>query len=528
LPGADGETVNDGKLARRQDGKMQVRRTVLSLALFAILPACHLAALQCPTGAPPPCAGQRTTGISPRSVAVLYLANHSADSADAYLADGLTEEIIARLARISRIEVKSRTAVERFRRTTAPPDSLGRALRVAHLVIGTMQRAGPRLRVTVELVRASTGVTAWAGRFDRSDANLLDIETAIADTIAQEVAGRLLPNERRMLVSRPTLNAEAYDLFVRGNYRLSRRTPDDVRLAIRDFEAAAQLDPGFASAPARIALAYSVALDWGWPSFGVPTSIRAGMAASARALELDSLSADAWTARGYILRFANARTYAGVREAFSRAIALAPRDAEAQLQFGWALAGLGERPDAIATLRRSLMLDPERSITRFTLAWVLLSSGRADAAVAMLDTAIAVDPTVGNLFGLRAWSRLSIGDTAGARADAQVVVDGDVRLSLSALAGIERREGNSIAAAAAADRLYASLPAAPARLTWGASWIALACVQAGQAERALDILERIEPQGLSTWWITNFPGFEPLRNDARFIRFVAELAPPGR
>jgi len=518
--------MTDGKTAGRQDGRTAGERG--QAVWRAILPSCRLAA-QCPNGAPPPCSASapRAPSVTPTSVAVLYLANRSTDSADAYLADGLTEEIIARLSRVSRIEVKSRTAVERFRRTTAPPDSLGRALRVSHLVSGTMQRVGQRLRVTVELVHANNGVTVWAGRFDRNDADLLDIETAIADTIAQEVAGRLLPNERSALSSRPTRNSEAYDRFVRGNYRLSRRTPDDTRLAIREYEAALQLDPRFASAQARIALAYGIALDWGWQGFDVQASIRAGLAASSRALELDSMSADGWTARGYILRFANARTYAGVREAFTRAITLAPRDAEAHLQFGWALAALGDEPASIAMLQRAVTLDPERSITRFTLAWVLLAAGRGGEAVATLDTAVAVDPTVTSVFGLRAWARLITGDTAGAHADAIVYVD-DLRTSQSALASLLARTGQRAGATAIAQELMATLPASPTRLTWGAGWVATTWAALGDVDRVMDLLERVEPQGLTLWFFTRFPGFDPVRHDPRFARFADELAPTGR
>jgi adenylate cyclase len=458
---------------------------------------------------------------------VLYFANRSADSADAYLADGLTEEIIERLARVERLETRSHIAVERFRRTAAPPDSLGRALRVAYLVSGSVQRSGRRLRVSVELVRAGTGVTAWASRFESSDRDLLDIQTAIADTVAQGVAGQLVQRERRLLTARPTRNPEAYDRFLHGNYSLARRTAEGVQLAISDYEAAVRLDPAFAAAHARIALALGVALDWGWPSFEVRRSIRVGLAASERALELDSMLPDAWTARGYILRFANARTYAGVREAFRRAIALAPRDAEAQLQFGWALEGLGDSPAAIATLQHAVVLDPERAVSRYTLAWVLHAAGRAREALGSLDSAIAMDPAVANLHGMRAWIRLDIGDTAGAREDIRNERSGDLLQVGAALAALEAREGDTSAARAVCARLGTEWPPAPAGLTRGAGWVAIACAQGGETERALDLRERIGPQGLAVWVMATHPGFDPIRHDPRFARFVAELAPPG-
>ncbi len=494
--------------------------TALVGALTA-LPTCLTA--QCPDGTPPPCRGRATATGSPRSVAVLYFANRSADSADAYLADGLTEGIITRLSRVARLAVKSTSAVERLRGRVSPPDETGRVLRVANLVSGSVARSGRRLRVSVELVRAASGVTTWAAEFDRADLDLFDIQTAIADTVAREIAGRLLPGERSALTERHAVNPEAYDLFLQGNYRLGRRTPDDVRIAIRHFEHAVAIDPGYAAAQARIALAYGVALDWGWPSFDVQRSIRAGLAASARALELDSMLADAWTARGYILRFANARTYAGVSPAFTRAIHLAPRDAEAPLQYGWALAGMGQTDSAIAMLTRAVADDPDRVISRFTLAWVML--GARHSGLAQLDTAIAEDPTASSLRGMRAWTRIFLGDTAGAREDIRLEHRDDIRISGAASAALARLAGDTAAARAIAVQLAMDYPPAPARVPWGASWIALAYAAAGDATSALEILERIEPQGLPVWWMTQFTGFDPIRNDPAFQRFVAELAP---
>ena len=504
------------------------RAVICALAVQAAsrLSAPRLLWAQCPGGTPPPCGGARSTAISPRSIAVLYFANRSADSSDQYLADGLTEEIISRLTKLERLQVKSRTAVERFRESQASPDSLGRALRVAQLVSGTVQRSGSRLRVSVELVRASTGVTAWAGQFDRADMDLLDIQAAIADTVAHELAGRLLPREHGALRERPTTNPEAYDRFLRGSFRLARRTPEDVRAAIREFEAAVRLDPAFAEAHARIALAYGVALDWGWMEFDVQQSIRTGLAASARALELDSSSADAWTSRGYILRFANARTYSGVREAFDKAIALAPRDAEAYLQYGWALAAMGEQARAVSMLQRATALDPERSITRFTLAMTLILFGRPSEALLQLDSALANDPTAPNLHGMRAWARLITGDVNGARADAMTETV-DLRLAGSALAAIQVRTGDTAGARLTAQRMVANLPPPPSRLTWGAVWQAGGLGITGQTDRVLDMLDRIEPQGLTVWLMSRWPAFDAIRSDPRFARFTAELAPPG-
>ncbi|HEY2805784.1 MAG TPA: hypothetical protein VGI92_08000 [Gemmatimonadales bacterium] len=487
----------------------------MNLALALIV------ALQCPDGTPPPCAATRAGPTPPRSVAVLYFASRSSDTADAYLGDGITEGIITRLTQDQRLAVKSISAVERLRGRSTPPDSAGRVLKVANLVSGSVARSGRRLRVSVELVRASTGTTLWAAQFDREDVDLFDIQTAIADSVAREIAGRLLPGTRSQ-PRRPSTNPEAYDLFLQGNFHLARRTPDDVRTALRKYEAAIGLDPSFAAAHARIALAYAVALDWGWPSFDIDSSIRLGLAASDRAIELDSSLADAWTSRAFMLRFANARTYAGVREAFARALRLAPRDPEAMLQFGFSLEGLGKPDSALLMLHRAVAVDPERTISRFTLAWVLLMNHQPDAAIAQADTGIANDPTTRLLRPVRAWGRLMAGDTTGAWLDARA--EHDDGFESTALIAMLARRGDSTAARAEVERLAAALPAAPARLTWSAGWTALAWASLGNESRALDILERIEPQGLHVWDLMQSPGFDPVRLRPGFARFEAELA----
>src|SRR5947209_3422952 len=175
-------------------------------------PLGHLSALtaQCPDGSAPPCRAARVDpgrkpGVVPNSVAVLYFDNLSRDTADAYLADGLTEELIARLGQVERLTVKSRNAVRRFRgRLADDPSAVGRALGVVHLVSGSVRHAGARLRVTVELVNAATGDRMWGQQYDRAEADLLGIQEDIAVTIATAIGGRLLPAERSSLTQRPT------------------------------------------------------------------------------------------------------------------------------------------------------------------------------------------------------------------------------------------------------------------------------------------------------------------------------------
>src|SRR5512135_3517530 len=172
---------------------------------------------QCPDGTPPPC-GPRPAAPAPNTVAVLYLDNLSRDTADAYLADGLTEEIIIRLGQVQRLDVKPRFEVERFRRPAAPldPAALGRALHAAYLVTGSVQRAGDRVRLRYEVIRAATRTQVAGDVIDRASGDLLSVESDIARAVAAAVTGQLVPEERASLTRPLTSDPLAYEEYLRG------------------------------------------------------------------------------------------------------------------------------------------------------------------------------------------------------------------------------------------------------------------------------------------------------------------------
>ncbi|MFI5208498.1 MAG: hypothetical protein ACHQX4_10855, partial [Gemmatimonadales bacterium] len=218
--------------------------------LLSARPPVRLSALfaQCPDGTPPPCAGARprASAPSPNSVAVLYFENTSRDSADDYLAGGLTEEVILRLQQVRRLEVKSRYESQRVRGLrNAAPSTLGRELSARYLVNGTIQRAADRLVVRVELTRADRGVGVWSERFDRTSANVLDVIDDVARGVATGVAGQLLPAEAADLARRPTRDGVAYEHFLRGNFYIAQRNAASLARAADEYEQASARDPAF-------------------------------------------------------------------------------------------------------------------------------------------------------------------------------------------------------------------------------------------------------------------------------------------
>ena len=498
----------------------------LSLALLlSVYPTIRLSA-QCPDGSSPPCrVAARPAAPASNSVAVLYFDNLSRDTADAYLADGLTDEIITRLGQVERLTVKSGSAVRRFRGVaTDDPAGLGRALGVAHLVTGSVRRIGRGLRVTVELVRAATGVHVWGEQYDRGDADVLAVEEAVSRAIVTGITGRLLPGERATLASRPTASTEAFDHFLRGNHFLAQRV---VARAVAEYEIAARLDPHFADALARSALGYGLALDWDlYPGVPPDSVLARGEAAAERALQLNPRSSDAWMARGYLLSFRNPLSYEGGAEAFRQAIDLDPRSADAYQFRGTTLFELGDDSAAAEALHRALAIDPLRPITLTYLGRMEIMTHRYSAALRWLDSALTVDPGFALALGHRLRVRLLQGDTTRARGDAQVLAGmgvNDLGLTASALALLEARAGDTLAARARLDRELGT--SAVGGLGYRrAGWLAMGLVAAGETERALGLLEGLRPSR-RLWDVLRYPEFDAIRSNPRLQRLVEASRP---
>ncbi|HEY7193071.1 MAG TPA: protein kinase [Gemmatimonadales bacterium] len=390
-------------------------------------------------------------------VAVLYFDDLSPDSAATYVADGLTEEIIARLGGVSRLVVQSRTAVKRFRGNTADPAEIGRVLRVSYLVNGSVQLIGSRVRVSVELANAMNGARVWGRSFDGAATDILSMEDSIAQAVAEGVVGGLAPAERRALTTSVTRNSEAYDHYLRGNFYLNRRAGvADGRRALDEYEAALRLDPGFAEVHGRVGLVYGIYANWPWPYPGLTTDslVARGLAAADRALALDSSVVDGWLARGFLLiphppqdesqiGFRLDPTFFQgvislvcpvgvpdcVRESIdllAHASRLAPRDAEVWYQYGRALDvrylfGQGPVAAGDSALRHALALDPTRTTTVWLLSLSYLRQRRYREAEAMIDSAMTLGRHDLRDFALRLHTRLAQGDGPGTRRDLDTV-----------------------------------------------------------------------------------------------------------
>jgi TolB-like protein len=520
-----------------------------ALTVFAV-PA---ARAQCPDGTPPPCRVERPAP-PPASIAVLYFDNLSRDSANVYLADGITEEIISRLGQVQRLTVKSRYAVRRYR-ALADPDlgAMGRSLSVLNLVTGSLEHSGSRVRVRVELVRAASGLHVWGETYDRPDGDVLAIEDEIAQAVASEIVGRLVPSERRALTTAPTRSSAAYDHYLKGNFYLSRRTSEaDGHRALVEYQDALRLDPAFAAAYGRLGLVYGIYASWPWPYPGLThdSLIALGLAAADRAIALDSSGVDGWLARGFLLISApttpegwrgfalnpamNATDLGCIAAncnqaafiALSRAVVLDPRNAEVWYQYGRVNHVSGRLPQADSAFERSLALDPDHAVTAWLLGDAYLLEHRPADALQMLDSAIALGRRDVSVHSLRLQARLATRDTSGARADLEYI-GGLLRPALSedsiadvfygtmqVLVTVAR--GDSDAARTRLDALLHRHPPDGIRLGTMLMHLAAAHVAVGATDHGLALLQRVPRANRGLWIGLMNPVWDAVRADPRF------------
>ncbi len=498
--------------------------TALALGLLlSVRPPVRLSVLlaQCPDGTPPPCAGARAraSAPSPNSVAVLYFENSSRDSADDYLAGGLTEEVILRLQQVRRLEVKSRYESQRVRGLrNAAPSTLGRELAARYLVNGTIQRAADRIVVRVELTRADRGVGVWSERFDRTSANVLDVIDDVARGVATGVAGQLLPAEAADLARRPTTDAAAYEHFLRGNFYLAQRNAASFARAAEEYEQASARDPAFQAPLARVAYVYALGVAYGVGTLPGDTVQARVARAVARAVREAPDVSDTWLARGFFLLLQSFAAGDHIDEAvaaLARAVQLDPQSSEAHHQYAQGLVIVSRDAAARAEYRRALDLEPGRAVTYEEMAELAFLGGHLTEARAWVDSALAADSRLVRGYVVRARLLLEQGDVAGARRDAETGASlgpsdpttHDIRAMILAATGDTASARRELASNG--DSFLGPEP----------------LLFIGLVDRTLAVLEAIKAPALLCFSIRT-PTFVRLRGQPRFDRLAARCPVP--
>jgi pentatricopeptide repeat protein len=329
-----------------------------------------------------------TGAIANKSIAVLPFDNLSRDPDNAYFCEGVQDEILTRLAKVADLKVISRTSTQHFKSTPDNLPQIAKQLGVAHILEGSVQKAGEQVRVNVQLINAMTDAHLWADTYDRKLTDIFAVESEIAKTIAETLQARLTGSEKSSIAKTPTVNPAAYELYLKGRFFWNKRTGDDLRKSIEYLKQAISKDPGYALAYAALADSYGLLRFYGGAS--PAESIVPGEAAAKKALELDDSLAEPHASLGLIAT-EDLDVHRGVDE-LARAVQLNPNYATGHHWLALAFTALGQPDRSIAELKRALELDPLSMAINADLSIGYLYARRYDDAEAQARKALEIDP----------------------------------------------------------------------------------------------------------------------------------------
>jgi TolB-like protein/Tfp pilus assembly protein PilF len=447
------------------------------------------------------------------SIAVLPFVNFSAQAENEYFSDGITEELIDRLARVRGLRVAARTSSFAFKGRNADIAEIARQLRVAYILEGSVRRAGDRLRVTAQLIDAESGFHLWSDSFDRAQADVFAIQDEIGCSIVAALSGALAGQGLALEPHRAaTVSPQAWDLYLQGRYLLNRRTAASIRSAIERFELALACSPAYARAHAGLAEAWLVLGSGTYAVMPAREALIRARTSAARAVELDPSAAEAHTALGL------ARMYAfdweGSRSELQLATQLDPGGAAGHYHYAWRLAMTCEFDDAFAAADRAFELDPLSLNVRVVRGRILQFMRRPEEAVAEYRSILELDPGFAGAHFAAGVALIQAGRSREAVAALQRARElsdtpataGLLAYALGAAGDIE--EGRVIVA----DLLRRSRREYVSPITIGGAYLGL-----GEHEAALDYYELA--------WAERSPGLiylavepllDPLRRDPRF------------
>ncbi len=424
------------------------------------------------------------------SIAVLPFTNMSGDPEQEYFSDGITEDIITDLSKVSGLFVVARHTAFTYKGKSVKVQQLGKELGVGFLLEGSVRKAGARIRVTAQLINARDGGHIWAERFDRDLTDIFAIQDEITRAIVEQLKIKLLPRENAAIGLAPTSNVEAYNYYLRGREYLYRHSRRYYELARRMFSKALELDPNYGRAYAGIAICDGFL----FITYQVDLSIEEILATSARALALENDLAIAHTARGVAL-FINHQLEEANRE-FEKGIALDPNSFEAHFLYARPAFMQGNITRAVELLERAAAISPDSYKPWGLIIHMYRSLGReadcknaARKTLQLAEQEILVNPE-----------------------DPRPVVAG--ALALLELGEIERakewaRRGQALESEDDVARYN------------------LACVYThlGEIDLAFDLLRRVVSHGRPMWkdWIEKDSDLDGLRQDPRFQQLLAQI-----
>jgi len=451
-----------------------------------------------------------------KAIAVLPLANMSADPENEYFADGMTEEIINALAKVPGMQVASRTSSFAFKGKEVDVRQIGEKLGVSSVLEGSVRKVGNRIRITAQLINIENGYHLWSETYDRQLEDVFAVQDDISHAIVDALKLRLADDAAQVVA--PTKNLEAYTLYLKGRFFFVKLSEPALRKALDLFQQSLLQDPGFGRAYAGIADVWcNLADDWVAPDDAYPRA----KAAAERALQRDPELAEAITSIGKVLCW-HEWDFAGAEAQLARAVQLSPNYAEAHYVHGTALPLVGRLNDAIDTLAMALKLDPLSVHYSEWLSRFLLYAHDYDGAIAQGHRTLEMDEVCIRAPHYIGSAYLALGDAATAltwyrRAQA---LEKSVRsydaMIVRALAALGQRDE--------AEAMLARLEDESRKQYMRSEILAMGYAAVGDLDRAFRSLERAwQARSAGLIYLHLDPGYGPLRGDSRYTDLVQRI-----
>ena len=315
------------------------------------------------------------------SIAVLPLDNFSGDPEQEYFSDGMTEALITELSRIKALKVISRTSVMQFKNTQKPLPEIAKQLNVDAVVEGSVLKAGDKVRITAQLIEASSDKHLWAESYERDMQEILSLQKEVAKTIAVQIKTTLTPLEKNRLAEMPAINPLAHEAFLKGHYFYDQTSVESAWRAIEFFDQAIQIEPKFAPAYAGKALAYDLIVSYnamtpkeGWPL------VREW---AEKALNFDKNNSDAILSIADV-KFIYEWDWAEAEKAYQRSIELNPNNSEAYTWYATFLSSMGRTEEALSLNQKSIELAPLSIGPYYNGIYIYIDAGLFEQADALL------------------------------------------------------------------------------------------------------------------------------------------------
>jgi TolB-like protein/DNA-binding winged helix-turn-helix (wHTH) protein/Tfp pilus assembly protein PilF len=449
-----------------------------------------------------------------KSLVVLPLEDLSAEKNQDYFADGMTDELIASLAKIRQLRVISRTSAMAYKGTRKPLSEIARDLHVDAVVEGTVLRAGNRVRITAELVQVSTDRHLWAETYESELGNILTLQSQVASAIVNEIRINLTPEEQKRLATPRMVNAQAYEDYLKGRYYWNKRSEEGLTKAVEYYQRAADKDPQYALAYAGLADCYDLL---GSTIIGAMPSADAApnaKAAALKALAIDPSLVDAEITLASI-KLNYDWDWQGAENAFKHAIELNPEQATAHQRYSLYLTAMGRSQESLTEIKRAHELDPLSLSINFSLAWRLYLARQYDQAIQQSRSTIDLDPNfvlahlvLGQTYQQKGEFELAISELKKAAS-----ISPDSPLMLGALGHAYAVAGN----AADAEKLREDLIRRSSQQYVSPFYVALIFTGLKENEKALDWLDKAyQDRSNPLIFLKVDPELDPLRSSPRF------------